>query len=176
MPRSGVFLGPGTAVLIAACFHLLHDDGTGHFTDPAVAPAQNRRSVDGLAFGESTAMASMILWPHFGTTDCDLPSRTNWATSRPGVSRHRTAPFRSRWAIFVFRPWWDRWIGLRKQRHHGISLSRHICGLVIVTDNPAFTRNDGGAFPVRPNGFAQPTITGEKFLVWQPATQTTMAR
>jgi len=158
-----LFLGPGTAVLIAGLLHLLHDDGTGHFTDQAVAAGTkpSERGM-GLAFGDFNSDGSIdFMATNFGDYGLTLcRSRTNWATSRPGgFSGIRTAPLQiPAWAIFVLRPLaGEQWLWITKNNGTtDLAFFGHIdVGLVIVTDNPGvLLRNDGAAhFQFDPNGF-----------------------
>jgi len=159
----GAFPRPGTAVIDRGLLHLLHDDGTGHFTDKRWQPAPKPVGAwMGLAFGDFNSDGSIDFMANqlrdYGLTT--LPFRTNWATSRPGgFSGIRTAPLQiPAWAIFVLRPLaGEQWLWITKTTAPRISLSfGHIdVGLVIVTDNPGvLLRNDGAcAFPVRPERF-----------------------
>ncbi len=143
--------------------HLLHNDGTGHFTDQAVAAGTNTVGAwMGLAFGDFNSDGSIDFmatnFGDYGLTTLPFPYQLGDFTSRwflgrpdgtftdPGVGDLVATPFG--WGTVAF--------DYDNNGTTDLAFFGHIdVGLIIVTDNPGvLLRNDGTAhFQFDPSRF-----------------------
>jgi hypothetical protein len=134
--------------------HLLHNDGTGHFTDHAVRAGTNKTGAwMGLAFGDFNHDGALDFFAtnfgDYGFTLLALPYELGDLTSRwflgggdgtfsdPGVGDLRATPFG--WGVST--------LDYDNDGATDVAFFGHIdVGLIIVAENPGvLLRNDGGA-------------------------------
>jgi hypothetical protein len=134
--------------------HLLRNDGTGRFTDQAVAAGTNKPGAwMGLAFGDFDSDGALDFFAtnfgDYGLTVLPFPYEAGDFTSRwflgrpdgtftdPGVGSLRVTPF----------GWGTSALDYDNDGSTDVAFFGHIdVGLIVITDNPgALLRNDGAA-------------------------------